>query len=95
MAAEIECIACDGSGLGAERKTCPDCNGSGFFLLEECPRKFIGNSMTEEINLASYAQKGNLPEAGGMLDQPAWFVDLWGVLDQDQHRIEAEIRKRR
>lgn len=94
MAAEIECIACEGTTKGLDGKDCEECKGTGFFPLTECPRKFVGRAMTEEINMASWAQKGHLPEAGGMLNQPAWFVDMWGCLDQDQNRIEVEIRKR-
>ena len=95
MPAGIECLSCNGSGEGLKRSKCDECGGTGVFELTECPRKFIGRSMTDEINLASWAQKGHLPEAGGMLDQPAWFVDMWGCLDQDQNQIEADIRKRK
>jgi hypothetical protein len=95
LAAEIECIECEGTTKGFDGNDCEECKGTGFFKLEQCPRTFVGRAMTEEINMASWAQKGHLPEHGGMLDQPAWFVDMWGCLDQDQNRIEAEIRKRK
>lgn len=95
MPAGIECIACNGSGIGDERKDCIECEGKGVFELTECPRVYVGRAMTDEINLASWAQKGHLPEPGGMLDQPAWFVDMWGALDQDQNQIEADRRKRK
>lgn len=51
--------------------------------------------MTTAINLAGYASKGHLPVAGGLLDQSAWFVDVWSTLESDQSRIDAEQAERR
>lgn len=82
---EIECTACN--GLGAE---CGSCGGDGFFRLEECPKKMIGQSLVGAINLASYAMKGQWPTTGGMLDQSAWFFDLVQTLESEQNRIDAE-----
>lgn len=87
-------MSCDGTGKGKENKECEDCKGTRYFVLDHCPRKFIGTEITNEINLAGFASKGHLPEPGGMLDQDAWFVDMWSVLSEDQSKIEEEIRKR-
>lgn len=54
----------------------------------------VGSELVEDINLASYAEKGHLPEAGGMLDQEAWFVSLWGTLTTYESRIEEDKRER-
>ena len=89
----MECIACEGSGaMGIDK--CDECSGTGFTTLTECPRRIIGNSLVEDINLASYAEKGHLPEPGGMLEQEAWFVSLWGTLASDESRIEQDKRER-
>lgn len=89
----MECVSCEGSGtIGSEQ--CDECNGTGFITLTQCPRKLVGNELVEDINLASYAEKGHLPESGGMLDQEAWFVSLWGTLAADEQTIEQERRGR-
>jgi hypothetical protein len=31
--------------------------------------------------------------AGGLLDQSAWFIDLWSSLNSEQARIDAERMK--
>ena len=46
--------------------------------------------MTELANLATYAERGMLPNAGTILDQPAWFVDFWHNLQSHLTRIENE-----
>lgn len=46
--------------------------------------------MTDAVNLAGLAIQGMLPIAGGVLDQSAWFVDMWTTLAGDQNRIDAE-----
>jgi hypothetical protein len=51
--------------------------------------------MTQAINMASYAAKGHLPVVGGLLDQSAWFVDLWSTLESDQAQIDNEIAEER
>jgi hypothetical protein len=89
----MECVSCEGSGtIGNE--PCEECNGTGFITLTHCPRKLIGSEFVEDINLATYAEKGHLPEPGGMLDQEAWFVSLWSTLTSDENRIEQDRRDR-
>ena len=91
---DMECVSCEGSGTIGTNK-CDECNGTGFFTLTECPQKLLGSELVEDINLASYAEKGHLPEHGGMLNQEAWFVSLWGTLASDESRIEQDKRERR
>jgi len=55
----------------------------------------LGSELVEDINLASFAEKGHLPEPGGMLNQEAWFVSLWSTLQGDENKIEREQRERK
>lgn len=32
----------------------------------------------------------HLPTAGGLLDQSAWFIDLWQTMNSEQALIDAE-----
>lgn len=41
--------------------------------------------------MASLANKGSLPAAGGLLDQTQWFLDLWAMLGNETERIKAEL----
>lgn len=91
----MECVSCEGTGKGYDLTKCEECNGDGFFILNECPRKILGNEITEEINMAGFATKGHLPEEGGLLNQEAWFIDMWSTLNEDQAKIENEIRERK
>jgi hypothetical protein len=43
--------------------------------------------------MATHAEKGMFPVAGGLLDQSAWFIDLWSSLNSEQARIDAERMK--
>lgn len=66
------------------------CGGIGSIDLPGCPRDYVGCELTDAINLASFAGKGAMPVSGGLLDQSAWFVDLWQTLESDQNRIDTE-----
>lgn len=87
---EIECVECDGLD-----EQCPACGGSGSWSLTECPRRFVGNAITETVNLISHAEKGVMPVAGGLLDQSAWFTEAWNRLTGEINRIDAERMERR
>jgi hypothetical protein len=43
----------------------------------------------------SFASQGHLPNAGGLIDQDAWFIDAWAYYQSDVNEIEREQRKRR
>jgi hypothetical protein len=78
---EVECPSCYGVGCG-------ECS-KGFFRLTICGRKFVDGEMIRAINLAAAADR-HLPQAGGLLDQSAWFVDLWTMLQSEQNKIDAD-----
>jgi hypothetical protein len=63
--------------------------------LTICAKRYVGSELVKAINLASLADK-HLPAAGGILDQSAWFVDLWTTIQNEQNKIDAErIAERR
>jgi hypothetical protein len=62
--------------------------------LQECPRRWIDQRIVEACNLAGIASKGLLPVSGGVLDQSAWFVSVWQMLESEQNRIDQERAKR-
>lgn len=82
----MECPACDGDG-------CEECKG-GFFELTECPSKFIGSELIQDIQVVS-ACEHHLPVAGGLLDQSAWWFALRSILKSEENRIQDEQSKRR
>jgi hypothetical protein len=49
--------------------------------------------MTREINLASWAEKGHLPNAGGVYEQDALFMSIWSAMQADIQKIDEESRK--
>lgn len=86
--AEFNCVVCD--GVETPGKTCSACGGAGVFRLTDCPRSFVGSELSGAVNLASFAAKGGLPVAGGLLDQANWFFSLWQSLEAEQNSVEAE-----
>lgn len=56
--------------------------------MHVCCKKYV-SSVARAINMASLADK-HLPTAGGMLDQSAWFIDLWISLQNDSNKLESE-----
>lgn len=46
-------------------------------------------------NAAAYAERGMLPNAGTWMDQPAWFIEFWQLLQSTINKIELERIKRR
>lgn len=79
---------CDGRGVIGERE-CEHCD-HGTFLLNQCPRTFVGEEMTKAINLAGMCGKGDWPMAGGLFEQSAWFIDLKQAIEQERRSIQAE-----
>jgi len=78
----IECVRCDGKG-------CDQCE-DGFFVLDKCPREYIGYEFGKAVNFCSLAEKGFLPCSGGLLDQSAWWVDLFQKLTIETEAIQRE-----
>lgn len=89
----IACTACDETGKRAGMD-CEECSGEGHVVLSECPRTYVGNELTEAINVASLCGEGVLPVAGGLLDQSSWFLSLWQSLKSEESKIEAEQMER-
>lgn len=85
----IACLKCEETGWIGDVE-CDECDGNGSSLLSECPRKFVGQEMTEAINIAGLCGNGTLPVAGGLLNQSAWFLSLWQSLKSEVARIENE-----
>lgn len=56
----------------------------------ECPRTYLGNDFVQAVNLAGMCGDGILPVSGGLLEQSAWFIDLWQTLKSEQSAIETE-----
>lgn len=84
--AEIECPSCAGDG-------CDECQ-DGYFAISECPQRFIGSELVDDIRIVS-ASDHHLPVAGGILDQSAWWFDLKETLRREENRIQDEQSKRR
>ena len=83
----MPCPSCEESG-------CDECNQRGYFELIGCPKDFVGHRISSAVNLAGWASKGIMPEAGGVYDQDSWFVSVQNTLDADVTKIEEERRKR-
>lgn len=60
--------------------------------LTQCPREFVAE-IVDEVNFAQLAEH-HLPAAGGLLEQSAWWVDLWMALKSDCSQIDNEKAER-
>lgn len=77
-----------------DQKGCENCR-DGYYRLDECPREFVGHELIADINIASLCVDGVLPVGGGVLDQSAWFIDLWTTLRNNEDQIKQEQTERR
>lgn len=93
MGIVIRCTECEESGQ-VDGETCETCGGQGSIEIDECPRKYIGAEITEAVNVASLCGNGILPVAGGLMDQSAWFVNVWNQLQHDQNEIESDLAEK-
>jgi len=91
---EIACPTCEETGKDGRGETCGACGGGGYVSVDASPRKYIGWELTRAVNLAGLAAKGMLPVHGSVLDQSAWFVNMWTTLENDQNKIDAERQER-
>lgn len=57
--------------------------------------QYIGPDLIDDINIVSSCEGGTLPVAGGLLDQPAYFLELSTALKRDTNEIEREQSERR
>lgn len=58
--------------------------------LERCPRELIGAGFINAVNLASISGSGDWPALGGLMDQAAWFLNLYQRLKSETGRIDRE-----
>ena len=63
--------------------------------IVQCPQKEIGSRFARQINLVVHAMNGLLPDAGGVNDQDAWFVNLWSRFRADVNLCEREKQKQK
>lgn len=73
---------------------CKACDGRGSYTLTECPRAYVGHKIARAANRCVMANKGHLPDAGGTLDQDAWFMSVYASLESEVVKIDAEDRNR-
>ena len=67
----------------------------GHFEVGGCPRKFVGATLIDAINVAGMCNDGIMPAPGGLMDQSSWFVDLWSMLRAEENTIEIEKLERK
>jgi hypothetical protein len=65
---------------------CSQCE-DGYFQLKQCPRRYVGNELTNAINLASMCGSGDWPVVGGLLDQSSWFLELKQTIESEDNKI--------
>lgn len=80
--AEIECPICSGEG-------CEHCK-EGTFSLVICAHKYITSDIVKALQYAALVEKGLLPQAGGLVNQSAWFVNAVMSIRYEQNRIDQE-----
>ena len=85
--AEIECPICSGVG-------CSKCD-KGWYRVESCPKRYIGQSLTSDINLVVMCKSGSMLVDGGILDQPNAWVELKNTLEHEEALIERDQAERR
>lgn len=88
---EIECTACNGSGMqGTEehKKPCDQCQ-DGVFRVQGCPNRYC-DGMGQFIELVDLFDEGLPPVAGGALDQAASFLEAARRFKTEEQRAKAE-----
>ena len=86
---QIACPTCDETGVDAHGNRCQFCE-YGMFRVAGCPKATVGSELSEAINLCGFAEKGLLPDAGGMLDQSARWLAVYYRYSYEQARVDAE-----
>ncbi len=69
--ARLDCPACGGRGAAG----CPMCGGRGRIDVAGCPRVDVPRNCWDVIAYADLFERGLPPDAGGVLDQAANFVE--------------------
>lgn len=82
----LACVSC-------EEKGCDECNGTGRFAIESCPKELIESDIVRVAQAAEDMKNGHLPIAGGTLDQAAWVMSAIRTMNSETNRVEAESYK--
>lgn len=61
--------------------------------IRRCPRKLITKQSAEYIKFYGYYEKGYLPNAGGILEQPAKLMDAITVIENMLAEMREEKEK--
>jgi hypothetical protein len=85
--AEIECTECGGIG-------CRHCD-RGYYRVTQCPQSYIGSELVNDINIVAQCTSGVMPVSGGLMNQPAYWLELKTRLEGEQNQIEREQRERK
>lgn len=80
---QIACPVCDENG-------CRRCDERGYFEVKGCPQDVVGADVINFLKYADYAKRGVLPNDGGLLHQPNWFVDATSFLVSEEQRVKQQ-----
>ena len=83
----IPCLACDGA-----EDDCKVCSGLGLEPIHRCPNAVLDPTIKPLFYLW-LSWPGVLPEAGGLHDQPAIYVEAMRLLDVARGRMEREVQE--
>lgn len=88
----VECPRCEGE---PPEGGCGGCGaGQGLLLIDRCPKRWISPDIGRLLQLLDFADEGNLPLSGGILDQTQWLLDALSFYRSEKGRLEAEQQKR-
>lgn len=88
-----KCSAEDKELLGCETESAEPIGYAGY-EFPRCPRKCIPPRILHIVQLASMVEAGLLPDAGGVLDQSAAFIDAACIVTAVRAETRAEKAER-
>ena len=77
----IQCPSCDGCG-------CEHCT-NGEITITECPNKTC-EDLIPAIELSDFFHDKQMPIAGGVLDQSAWFLNFARRLKYEDAAVKSQ-----
>ena len=66
---------------------------TGYFNIEDCPKKYIDNDMYKCLRFADLMDKGLPPINGGVLEQSSWFINFFHTYLYENSLAKAELFK--